>query len=67
MRSKVIFMVLTYPTLRVLRQLRISPLGCVPQQYQRLRMINDYTYSGANPSTIKAAPPEDIQWGCTFN
>jgi len=26
-------------------------------------MINDYTFSGINPQTVKRAPPEAMQWG----
>jgi len=26
-------------------------------------MINDYTFSGVNPQTVKRAPPEAMQWG----
>lgn len=63
MREKGMFIVLPYSLLRNLPQLRISPLGCVPQRERRPRMINDYTFSGVNPQTVKRAPPEAMQWG----
>jgi len=63
MREKGMFIVLPYSLLRDLPQLRISPLGCVPQRERRPRMINDYTFSGVNPQTVKRAPPESMQWG----
>ena len=67
MRKKGMFVVVPYHLLRHHRQLRISPLGCVPQRDRRPRMINDYTFSGVNPATIKMAPPEAMQWGRTLN
>ena len=44
MRSKGIFILLPYTSLRHLKPLRISPLGCVPQRERRPRIINDYTF-----------------------
>ena len=67
MRIKRMLVVLPYPLLRDLPHLQIPPLGCVTQQYRCPRMINDYTYSGVNPRTIKASLPEDMQWGRTFH
>ena len=67
MRKKGMFVVVPYHLVRHHKQLRISPLGCVPQRDRRPRMINDYTFSGVNPSTIKMAPPEAMQWGRTLN
>ena len=66
MRSKGMFVILPYKALRHLDPLRISPLGCVPQRERRPRIINDYTYSGVNPATVKMAPPEAMQWGRTL-
>ena len=66
MRSKGIFVILPYDEVRSLTPLRISPLGCVPQRERRPRIINDYTYSGINPSTLKMAPQESMQWGRTL-
>ena len=68
MRSKGMFIVLpSYDLLRHHAQLRISPLGCVPQQDCRPHIINDYTYSGVNPSTNKMALPEAMHWGQALN
>ena len=67
MREKGMFIVVPYSLVRKYHQLRISPLGCVPQRGRRPRMINDYTFSGVNPSTLKMAPPEAMQWGRTIN
>jgi len=67
MRKNGIFIILPYSVLRDLPQLRISPVGCVPQQERRPRMICDYTYSGVNPQTVKRAPPEAMQWGRTLH
>ena len=67
MRGKGMFIVIPYSLVRQHPQLRISPLGCVPQRGRRPRMINDYTFSGVNTATIKMAPPEAMQWGRTIN
>ena len=67
MRRKGIFLLLPYDLLKDHPSLRISPLGCVPQRERRPRIINDYTYSGVNPATVKLAPPEAMQWGRTFH
>ena len=67
MRSKGMFIVLPYRLVRNLPSLRLSPLGCVPQRERRPRIINDYTFSGVNPNTVKMAPPEAMQWGRTLN
>ena len=67
MRKKGIFVLLPYESLRDQPSLRISPLGCVPQRERRPRIINDYTFSGINPTTMKLAPPEAMQWGRTFH
>ena len=67
MREKGMFLVLPYELVRDIPQLRISPIGVVPQRERRPRMINDYTFSGVNPSTIKLAPAEAMQWGRTLN
>ena len=67
MRSKGMFIILPYRHVRHLRPLRISPLGCVPQRERRPRIINDYTFSGVNPNTVKMAPPEAMQWGRALN
>ena len=67
MRSKGMIIILPYQLVRHLRPLQILPLGCVPQRERRPRIINDYTFSGVNPSTVKMAPPETMQWGRTLN
>ena len=67
MRQKGMFIVLPYHLLKDMKQLRLSPLGCVPQRERRPRMINDYTYSSVNPDTIHCAPPEAMQWGRTLH
>ncbi|KAI2507850.1 hypothetical protein MHU86_6630 [Fragilaria crotonensis] len=46
-----------------LPNLRLSPLGVVPQRNRRPRLIVDYTYSGVNDDTARLAPPEAMQFG----
>jgi hypothetical protein len=46
--------------------LRLSPLGVVPQHERRPRIICDYTYYGVNQDTYPDAPPEAMQFGRTL-
>jgi hypothetical protein len=48
---------------RVRRQLRISPMGVVPQRDRRPRVIVDYSFFGVNDETAKLAPREAMQFG----
>ena len=50
----------------LLPNLRLSPLGTVPQRNRRSRLIVDYTFSGVNEETAKLAPPEAMQFGRTL-
>ena len=67
MQQKGIFVVLSYHLVRNQSQLRLSPMGCVPQRERRPCMINDYTFSGVNEATLKMVPPEAMQWGKTLH
>jgi len=44
-------------------ELRLSPLGVVPQRERRPRTISDYSYFGVNDETLNLAPPEAMQFG----
>ena len=57
------WLVLPYSAVRHATDLRISPLGVVPQRDRRPRPIVDYTFSGVNEATVKLAPPESMQFG----
>ena len=57
------WMVLPYRLVQDLAQLRLSPLGVVPQRERRPRLIVDYTYNGVNEDTVKMVPPEAMQFG----
>lgn len=57
------WIVLPYHTACDLPNLRISPLGVVPQRDRRPRLIVDYTFSGLNPDSIPLAPREAMQFG----
>jgi hypothetical protein len=48
---------------RITRQLRISPMGVVPQRDRRPRVIVDYSFFGVNDETAKLAPREAMQFG----
>jgi len=43
--------------------LRLSPLGVVPQHDRRPRTIVDYSYFGVNDETLALAPHEAMQFG----
>jgi hypothetical protein len=43
--------------------LRLSPLGCVPQRDRRPRLINDLSFYAINQQTICMAPPDAMQFG----
>ena len=47
-------------------ELRLSPLGVVPQRERRPRLIVDYTFSGVNGDTAQWAPKEAMQFGRAF-
>ena len=46
-----------------LRNLRLSPLGVVPQRDRRPRTISDYTFFDVNADTAPLAPKEAMQFG----
>ena len=55
--------VLPYSAVRRWKNLRISPLGVVPQRDRRPRLIVDYSFSGVNEDTVPMAPKDAIQFG----
>jgi hypothetical protein len=57
-------MVLPYDTVQQWINLRVSPLGVVPQRDRRPRLIVDYSFSGVNADTVPpVAPRESMQFG----
>jgi hypothetical protein len=46
-----------------LKNLRISPIGVVPQRDRRSRTIIDYSFSNVNEDTAPIAPRESMQFG----
>jgi hypothetical protein len=44
-------------------ELRLSPLGVIPQRDKRPRSIIDYTFYRINEDTVVMAPPEAMQFG----
>jgi hypothetical protein len=57
------WVVLPYSKVAHLPQLRVSPLGSVPQVNRRPRLIVDLTYSGVNDATVNLVPREAMQFG----
>ena len=60
------YIVLPYWAVRQLENLRICPIGVVPQRARQPRPISDYTYWGTNEDTVKIAPREAMQFGRTL-
>ena len=61
--DKSFWTVLPLEAVQHLPNLRISPLGCVPQRDRRPRLINDLTFYEINKQTIRLAPSEAMQFG----
>jgi hypothetical protein len=57
------WMVLPYRVVRHLKNLRVSPIGVVPQHKRRPRPIVDYSFSNVNGETITLAPDDAMQFG----
>ena len=57
------WLVLPLVVVRAWHNLRLSPLGVVPQRDRRPRLIVDYTFSNVNTETVRMAPPEAMQFG----
>jgi hypothetical protein len=57
------WMVVPYAAVRHWRDLRLSPIGAVPQRDRRPRLIVDYSFSDVNAETVQLAPPEAMQFG----
>jgi len=55
--------VLPYRLIRHLPNLRLSPLGVVPQRDRRPRLIVDLSFHGVNADTVKTAPADSMQFG----
>ena len=67
MCSKGMFIVVPCDEVGSLPQLRLLPIGCVPQRDCCPWIIIDYAFSSVNTDTLKMAPLESMQWGQTLN
>ena len=61
------WMILPYELIKDRPELRLSPIGVVPQRERRPRVIVDYSYYGVNDEALKLAPQESMQFGRTMN
>lgn len=67
--KKGFWLLVPYPEVQRLRHLgqlpdlRVSPMGVVPQRDRRPRLINDLTFYGINANTVPLAPKESMQFG----
>lgn len=66
MVGKDFWVVLPYDLVKDLPNLRLSPIGVVPQNNRRPRPIVDYTFYGINDATQPNAPMEAMQFGRTL-
>jgi hypothetical protein len=62
MVDKAQWVVLPYSLVDHYPDLRISPIGVVPQHDRRPRTIVNYTYSGVNADTVPLCAPEAMQF-----
>jgi hypothetical protein len=63
MVDRATWVVLPYHQLRHVPNLRVSPMGVVPQHERRPRPIVDYSFSGVNSDTMRIAPVDAMQFG----
>lgn len=61
--NKRFWTILPYRLVRHLENLRLSPLGVVPQRDRRPRLIVDLSYFGVNQESVPIAPSEAMQFG----
>jgi hypothetical protein len=61
--EKGFWVVLPYHLVKDLPNLRLSPIGVVPQRNRRPRPIVDYTFFGVNTATQPNVPYESMQFG----
>jgi hypothetical protein len=57
------WILLPYEVVKDEKGLRLSPIGCVPQDNRRPRMIVDYSFWCLNDETMKLAPEGAMQFG----
>ena len=60
------WIVLPYDLVKDLKDLRISPIGVVPQHNRRPWTITDLSQYGTNAETVKLAPLELMQFGAAL-
>lgn len=64
--NKRFWTILPYSLVRNIPNLRLSPLGVVPQRDRRPRLIVDLSYFGVNQESVPIAPSEAMQFGRTL-
>jgi hypothetical protein len=63
MMKRAFWTVLPYSRVKHLKNIRVAPIGVVPQHERRPRTIVDYTFNGLNSETLKLSPQEAMQFG----
>jgi len=64
--DKQFWTILPYRLVQHLKDLRMSPLGVVPQRDRRPRLIVDLSFFGINQECVPVAPAEAMQFGRTL-
>jgi hypothetical protein len=54
---------LPYRLVKHMPNLRLSPLGIIPQRDRRPRLIVDYSFWGVNDETVRLSPHGAMQFG----
>ncbi|CAJ1940912.1 unnamed protein product [Cylindrotheca closterium] len=62
-KSSLIFSTRNSGLVRHLQNLRLSPLGVVPQRDRRPRLIVDLSFFGINQESVPIAPSDSMQFG----
>jgi hypothetical protein len=64
--QKTFWTVIPFSKARYLKNLRLSPLGVIPQRDRRPRIIVNLSAHGVNDDTVPLAPKEAMQFGGTL-
>ena len=64
--QKKFWTILPYRLVEHVANLRLSPLGVIPQRERRPRLIVDLSFYGVNQETLPIAPKEAMQFGRTL-
>jgi hypothetical protein len=61
--NKGFWTIVPYRLIKTMDNLRLSPLGIIPQRDCRPQLIVDYSFGGVNDETVSLSPNEAMQFG----